>query len=286
MKTRTEETIIIGAGLSGLLIAKALNALGKSCLILEKSKGVGGRIATRRMDNSALDHGALFLDTLPEFEDFLKTFHAQYLEGGMNQFPKKLSADLDILKNHKVEKIFQADSLWEMITEDGQRFRSKNIIVTAPLPQACLLLESNHLLPVNSPLKNIHYQKALVHLAVMKEIGPLQKSFEQEGHSFYLMRERKLHPHGVIVHYSKNFIEENFESEDEMILLKMRSILNKTHLGDIQQDDLKKWRYSRPLFLHPEPFVEITNGLFLTGDGFSGAFHSTNKLVQVLRSLA
>lgn len=56
-----QDVLILGAGLSGLKIARDLQAAGRRrVLVLDKSGGVGGRAATRRWDDVPVDHGAQF----------------------------------------------------------------------------------------------------------------------------------------------------------------------------------------------------------------------------------
>lgn len=54
------EVLIIGAGLSGLAAADALLSAGHRVEIIDKGRGVGGRLATRRIGDARLDHGAQF----------------------------------------------------------------------------------------------------------------------------------------------------------------------------------------------------------------------------------
>ena len=49
-----------GAGLSGLLAARALAADGHEVVVLDKGRCPGGRLATRRIGGATLDHGAQF----------------------------------------------------------------------------------------------------------------------------------------------------------------------------------------------------------------------------------
>ena len=58
------ETLIIGAGLSGLSAAQTLVRSGRSVLVVDKGRGVGGRLATRRIGDATLDHGAQFFTCL------------------------------------------------------------------------------------------------------------------------------------------------------------------------------------------------------------------------------
>ena len=58
-----QSAAIIGAGMAGLAAARELSATGVSVTIYEKSAGLGGRVATRRINGCILDHGAQVLKT-------------------------------------------------------------------------------------------------------------------------------------------------------------------------------------------------------------------------------
>ena len=55
------DVLILGAGISGCVCAKVLAQEGFSTTIVEKGRGVGGRMATRRMEGARIDHGAQFM---------------------------------------------------------------------------------------------------------------------------------------------------------------------------------------------------------------------------------
>lgn len=64
--------LIVGAGISGLLAARTLVERGIRVTLIEKSMGVGGRMATRRMSKGVCDHGAQFISVgSPEFGTLL-----------------------------------------------------------------------------------------------------------------------------------------------------------------------------------------------------------------------
>ncbi len=54
----TRSVAIIGAGMAGLAAARSLTEAGIPVTIYEKSRGVGGRVATRRIEGCIVDHGA------------------------------------------------------------------------------------------------------------------------------------------------------------------------------------------------------------------------------------
>ncbi len=56
-----QSAAIIGAGMAGLAAAREITAAGGAVTIYEKSAGLGGRVATRRVGGCLLDHGAQVL---------------------------------------------------------------------------------------------------------------------------------------------------------------------------------------------------------------------------------
>lgn len=56
------DVAIIGAGLAGLTCAQQLHQAGYRVVVVEKSRGVGGRLATRRLHDTHADHGVRYLE--------------------------------------------------------------------------------------------------------------------------------------------------------------------------------------------------------------------------------
>ena len=56
--THARPVAVIGAGLAGLTLASGLQAAGYTVHLFDKSRGAGGRCATRRSPAGAFDHGA------------------------------------------------------------------------------------------------------------------------------------------------------------------------------------------------------------------------------------
>ena len=55
------DVAVIGAGIAGIICAQQLRQLGYRVVVVEKSRGLGGRIATRRVQDGYADHGARYL---------------------------------------------------------------------------------------------------------------------------------------------------------------------------------------------------------------------------------
>ena len=55
---QTTDVLVVGAGMAGLIAARELLRAGLSVLVLDKGRGVGGRLASRRIEGATFDHGA------------------------------------------------------------------------------------------------------------------------------------------------------------------------------------------------------------------------------------
>ena len=166
------EAVILGAGVAGLAAAGVLRRAGRETVVLEKSRGLGGRAATRRWDGLPVDHGAQFFTARsPEFtrqvDDWLargvchewtRGFH-RYREGelsppdgdnhpryacreGMSALGRALASQVDapIERQAKITAIRGEHGVWILTDEDGREFRARSLAVTAPPPQGETLL--------------------------------------------------------------------------------------------------------------------------------------------------
>jgi predicted NAD/FAD-dependent oxidoreductase len=166
------EAVILGAGVAGLAAAGVLRRAGRETVVLEKSRGLGGRAATRRWDDLPVDHGAQFFTARsPEFKrqvdewlatgvchEWTRGFH-QYREGklsppdsdnhpryacrdGMSALGRALASHVDapIERQAKVVAIRGERGVWILACEDGREFRGRSLVVTAPPPQGETLL--------------------------------------------------------------------------------------------------------------------------------------------------
>ena len=60
------DVVVIGAGMSGIACARALQAKGVTVRLIDKGRSIGGRMSTRRAavfgKTITFDHGAQYLD--------------------------------------------------------------------------------------------------------------------------------------------------------------------------------------------------------------------------------
>lgn len=154
------DVAIIGAGMAGIACARTLRAAGVPVRVIDKGRGIGGRVATRRVDISGeritFDHGAQYLDQsehaaaiaalAPSAVDAWDMGEGKSRIVGapeMAALPKVLAQGLDITLNTRVTTVKERGSRWEIETEAGNTTAS-HVIVTVPAPQLAPILGSAH----------------------------------------------------------------------------------------------------------------------------------------------
>jgi renalase len=71
------DVLVVGAGLAGLAAARDLSNAGYRVLMLEKSRGVGGRAATKRLELSRIDAGKTHLESIVRADHGAQFFTAR-----------------------------------------------------------------------------------------------------------------------------------------------------------------------------------------------------------------
>jgi renalase len=166
---KTPRVAIIGAGLTGLSIARRLAEAGIETPLFDKSGGIGGRVATRRLERNGLnlrfDHGIPFL-TSPQLQAISEQMYSPpdpvpldvaahselgresliCIADGMNQLGKWLASGLEINLNRTVTEIAPSSSSgqWQILTGDDVFPDDFDLIITTTPPrQAAEILRSS-----------------------------------------------------------------------------------------------------------------------------------------------
>lgn len=171
---------IVGAGIAGLTCAQVLQQAGYTVELLEKSRGVGGRLATRRLRETRADHGTCYLSPKGVlFHEFIQNLvqrdivqvwtdsvYEMMADGtvqpplerspryvatdGMSAIAKSLTPGLTIHFSQRVVAVkLTSAQTWELILEatpvaEETAVRSaltaNALVITTPAPQALDLL--------------------------------------------------------------------------------------------------------------------------------------------------
>lgn len=274
------DVLIIGAGPAGLTLGKLLSEKKISYLIVEKSRGVGGRVATRRIHDIKFDHGAPFLKTNRELLELISEMnfstlnfgeHGFFFQGGMTSLFKKISEDLPIRKEVKIVRLEKRTFNWTAVSDKNEEFHAQIVVNTAPLPQALLLLKESQLgYWHDDELDSIQYSKALMGLFLTNENVKLGKSKPGEVHSVFSMEDRTHNPSAWILRTTPTFSDTHFEEPENVQLQKITQLFRESVEGlkDISYAEVKKWRYVLPEKVLPYPYLEVLKDLYLIGDAF------------------
>ncbi len=286
--------IIIGAGICGLIAAKELIKGGITVTIIEKSRGVGGRLATRRIDGGVLDHGAQYFTAKSEpFKTLVDHWHQQgwvkpwegfcdlqpdetrwMATNGMAALAKELTKDLatelaqelNIHLNERVVHISHQEGLWRVTTDTDNHYNCDFLLNTAPAPQAAELITNSNL-PVESnvmnSLKQITYAPSLALLITLNNPSKIPKpggiKLENNDIGWIADNQQKgISPNqsALTIHATAKFSEQWFDKSDEEIL---DHLLNQASQWlkpeDINTRQVKRWRYALVTNPHSEDYL-------------------------------
>jgi predicted NAD/FAD-dependent oxidoreductase len=308
MGKHNADVLIVGAGMSGLMAAHILQRKGVSVTLADKGRSVGGRLATRRIGRGRADHGAQFFTVrTAEFQVWVDDWltdglvyewsrgwsdgslsstkpdgHPRYaVRSGMQALAKHLAQGLDIQINSRLSYVTLEDR-WQAEDENGRRFISCALLLTAPVPQSLALLDAGGVRLAaadRAALERIRYGPCLaglfwvdgpVHLPAP---GALQRP--DEAISWIADNKRKGISPGatlITVHAGSAYSEKLWETTDAEVLealqFGLKPFLNPS--AEIVQTQLKRWRYAQPTALHPERYIATKDlsPLAFAGDAF------------------
>jgi predicted NAD/FAD-dependent oxidoreductase len=284
--------VVVGAGISGLLAAKALNESGWAVTVLDKSRGVGGRMATRRVGEGTFDHGAQFFTVRGErfanlVEGWLRAGvatewtrgfadaegqpnedgHPRYRGSeGMTSIPKHIAQGLDVRTSERVVGVDDDDDGWEIECESGLRVAGGALVLGVPVQQALDLTSSgSYTLPdgARRQLEAVSYNPCLALMILLDdstgvpEPGGMQIKSEPLDWICDNRRKGISEAPAVTVHAGPEWSRSHFEDDETEITESMISRAS-DHLGtDLAsatvETSLARWRFSWVKNPHPEP---------------------------------
>ncbi|MDA9347742.1 FAD-dependent oxidoreductase [Porticoccaceae bacterium] len=304
------DVLIIGAGLAGLSAANDLHRAGLKVLVVDKGRGLGGRLAGRRIGDATFDHGAQFMTAR---DSRFKATVAEWIEAGvaeewyssypghpnghpryrgvptMTAVAKYLATDMNVLRTTRVDSIRQGSAqdnqLWSAALDSGETVNAKALLITSPVPQTIDLLASGNI-PVpadkQARLDRIDYEACIAVMAVLDRPttipAPGATAFDQGPIGWIsdnLQKGVSKIP-AVTIHGSGAFSADHYE-DDKMQTGQILIDAASPYLGDakVTEYQVHGWRYSKPSVLDPEACMLLSEStslppLALAGDAFAG----------------
>ena len=290
--------IIVGAGLSGLMAARECDARGHEVIVFDKGRGVGGRLATRRIKDATLDHGAQFFTVRSdEFQsrvdewitagvvrEWCRGFseedgHPRYVgTHGMTSIAKHLAIGLDVRLSTLVFSLSRGDTDWVITTDDGVDHHADRVILTAPVPQSFSLMFGGGIeMPIE--LRNTDYDRTLGLLVTLDSnnhnvTSPGGMQFPDDVFSFIGDNAAKgiSDAPALTFHANPEWSLANFDLSNREIhdaLLEAATPWLGTTV--VTSSEMKKWRFANPKKMWPDAcWVDDSGTLAIAGDAFAG----------------
>ncbi len=302
------EVLVVGAGIAGLTAAATLAAAGRSVIVVDKGRGVGGRMATRRIGEAVFDHGAQFF-TMPgeeltslaeQWRDAgvaVPWFHGRLLPDGsmdpdghvrwrgtpsMTAVAKHLARDLDVRTGWRLTSLTATGSGWRAEVDEGQPIHAEATVLTAPVPQALALLDAGGVtLSVEDDLelRAVEYHPCLAVLARLDAPAGLPAPgawrLDTEPVEFVADNQAKgISPvPALTVHAGPRTSREWWDRSDDEVVSGLLAAVPGLVAGPVDgAAQVHRWRFARPVECRGEPARVLADlpPAVLAGDIFSG----------------
>ena len=284
-------TLVIGAGMAGLACARALQDAGRPVRVLDKGRGIGGRVATRRADTPAgelrFDHGAQYVTARdPEFAAMLAgsqaaavwddgAAHPHYVGlPGMSGLPRALAEGLDVTSGVAVTAVRRDGPVWQ-VTTDGAVIEAERVVLTVPAPQVAPLIGPGHALVPE--LREVRMAPGLTLMAAFPADAPAPFISRKppDGPLAFVARDnsKPQRAEGAVTwvaQASPEWSATHLEDDKSTIARRMLPLLCEAIGAEpdtVLHLDAHRWRYARVTTPLGQPFLRDTTGtLHLGGD--------------------
>ena len=289
---------VIGAGMCGISCASYLQKNGFGVTIFEKSRGIGGRMASRRINEQvSVDHGAQYIK--PYSKNFLhfleETVRAGFASSWsplgmaknyiqekkifvgtprMNSILKNSSNNLEINFSSKINKILSNFNKWKLVIEGIEYQKEFDIVVFAiPFHQISEIIDDSW-----STVKKISKVKmspcwTLMLLTKNKLSFSDYEKLDNEKISSITFdtskpqRNKKFNSY--IIHSNPNWSERHISYDQNKIEEMLINILTKDFGQDLNIEYIKahRWLYAQTTDPLGKPFIKNeNNSLYAGGD--------------------
>lgn len=297
------DVAMIGAGLAGIHGALALQAEGLRVELFDKSRGIGGRLATRRGNDYRFDHGLSSWQILGEYTEKLtpELMQAEILKPwriartdshdpttwrnldmeeawiapeGMTAIAKYLAQDLTIHRAYQLKEISLETDHWQLSFENGEAIASKSLILALPLPQVITHIVSIITVRDRPPLAN--YESALSLMVAYDKLNldfPWQE-LQLTSHPMFKKiifdgQKRSPQTPTLVVQTHGTFTEPYLDVADltpatEILINELKTLFS---LPDPTWSQIHRWRYALPQQTLGQPCLTLETELPLIACG-------------------
>jgi renalase len=304
-----QDILVIGAGVAGLTAARALSKAGRDVLVLEKSRGLGGRSATRSINGAKVDHGAQYFTVRDKdfqkqvdiwlekkhLEIWSRGFHRLTDKGleaptsehpryvfpnGMNTIGKLLGEGSNIRTQTKVTRLRKKESHWLVLSGSGETFEAHTVILNMPAEQA-LALCTFDLGSIHNQLQGVVMEPCFaLMLGYDKSFLPSWQGVQVDVSSSpvaWIARDSSkrtsFNETVLVAHSTPAFAREHFDEDLEAVKTKLLASLTSLPLSPLPQPlwrDIQRWKYALASQHLAERFLGHEASLYFCGDWCGG----------------
>jgi predicted NAD/FAD-dependent oxidoreductase len=297
---------VVGAGIAGLACARELAQAGADVTVFEKSRGNGGRLATRRADPHAFDHGAQYftvrderfaeqvarwqgVHAVAEWAGRVVSIRSGRAEStnphrrfvgvpGMSAIGRVMAEGLDVQHERAITGLASRGAAWDVLGEHGRLLGTYDRVVAAvPAPQAGALLAPSA--PLAALAKSCVMSPCWAVMAAFDHRLPLDwdGAFVEDAPLAWVMRDgsKPGRPPGEcwVLHASPDWTREHLEQDKSFIpapLLDVFAQVTGLTTRPVHAE-AHRWRYALPEEPLTLPFLlDEAAGLAACGDWCGG----------------
>jgi len=293
--------LIVGAGMAGLSAGGELRKRGWGVTLLDKGRAPGGRMATRRIGQHKLDHGAQFFtvrdarfrEVVTGWEEeglatpwFGDDGHVRYRGvEGMNSLTKRMAEGLDVRTGTRVVRVEAAGGGWSVVAESGQEFQADALLLTPPSGQSADLMESCAEIPAEivSAMRAIEFDACLALLVVLDgasrvpapgyvrpDKGPVEWIADNTQKGVATRSGARSPAAALTIHARADFSRMYFETAEDQVTGALLQAADPWLGSQVVSSQLHRWKYAKPVEA-PRPeclFVTVPAPLAVAGDAF------------------
>ncbi|NOJ96580.1 NAD(P)-binding protein [Corallococcus coralloides] len=293
--------------MSGLVLARMLTGAGFGVRVLDKGRGPGGRLSTRRsVEGGAFDHGAQYFTARdPLFRALVDAWVADGVAAewrgrigtltrgtvtpakeavryvgvpGMSAVAKALADGLDVRTGVRVERVAREGQAWRLTSETGEDLGlAEGVVVAVPAPQAVPLLAGAPALAAQAGTARMSPCWAVMARFDAPLAVDLEGAFVEDSPLSWVARDTSKPGRAAgerwVLHASPEFSAEHLEETPEAMASKLVEAFGQALGRDVRAVEAvaHRWRYAMPASpLESSALYDAALGLGACGDWCAG----------------
>jgi predicted NAD/FAD-dependent oxidoreductase len=291
MQQAKPEIAIIGAGPAGLSCASELVRSGFAPVLYEKSRGFGGRVATRRRGGLYVDHGAQFLRASSDAAQRL--IEAARADGHVSPWPSgaeafgedawigtpgmkdllaPLADGIEVEYSSLVSDLHKENGKWRVVLDNADSAIFDIVVIAIPAPQVLRFMDEGET-ALRSELEHVRFSSCCA-LMVSFEVRPdWPDVISNPGAPFDLLLRDGSKPGRPadmecwLAHandaWSQAHSSASLEEIGRLLLNELEAVMGA--LPSVTATAGHRWRFARAETPLGKPFAESSDGKVLVG---------------------